>query len=181
MWNVVCRCSSGVYTFASWIFKTPFPSNKYFGFSWEMFVEMILLLVHFRETTGLNLAQTPLLTPLFLLVRHSNCLCGTSDQATTPFCHIQSNSLVPNSSTIQRSAYFPHPRPMARQFLADQSVLIIMASLSHADTPHSVGLLWSSDQPDAESSTWQHTTFTRGQTSISPSGFEPTIPARERP
>jgi hypothetical protein len=29
------------------------------------------------------------------------------------------------------------------------------------DTPHSVGLLWTGDQPEAESSTWQHTTFTR--------------------
>jgi hypothetical protein len=29
------------------------------------------------------------------------------------------------------------------------------------DTPHSVGLLWTSDKPDAETSTWQHTTLTR--------------------
>jgi len=29
------------------------------------------------------------------------------------------------------------------------------------DTSHSVGLLWTNDQPDAESSTWQHTTLTR--------------------
>jgi hypothetical protein len=29
------------------------------------------------------------------------------------------------------------------------------------DTPHSVGLLWTSDQPVAETSTWQHTTLTR--------------------
>ena len=28
-------------------------------------------------------------------------------------------------------------------------------------TLHSVGLLWTSDQPDAEASTWQHTTLTR--------------------
>jgi hypothetical protein len=33
---------------------------------------------------------------------------------------------------------------------------------SHSVThTHSVGLLWTSDQPDAETSTWQHTTFTR--------------------
>jgi len=32
------------------------------------------------------------------------------------------------------------------------------ASRSHSDTPHSVGLLWTSDKPDAETSTWQHTT-----------------------
>jgi hypothetical protein len=32
------------------------------------------------------------------------------------------------------------------------------ASRSHTlDTPHSVGLLWTSDQPDAQTSTWQHT------------------------
>jgi hypothetical protein len=29
-----------------------------------------------------------------------------------------------------------------------------------SDTRHSVGLLWTSDQPDAETSTWQHTTVT---------------------
>ena len=28
-------------------------------------------------------------------------------------------------------------------------------------SPQSVGFLWASDQPDAETSTWQHTTFTR--------------------
>jgi len=28
-------------------------------------------------------------------------------------------------------------------------------------TPHSVELLWKSDQPDAETSIWQHTTFTQ--------------------
>jgi len=28
----------------------------------------------------------------------------------------------------------------------------------HSDTPHSVGLLWTSDQPDTETPTWQHTT-----------------------
>jgi len=42
----------------------------------------------------------------------------------------------------------------------DQSILIIEASRSHSDTPHSVRLLWTSDQPDAETSTWQHTTVT---------------------
>jgi hypothetical protein len=35
-------------------------------------------------------------------------------------------------------------------------------------TPHSVGLLWTSDQPDAETSTWQHTTLTRDRHPCSP-------------
>jgi len=47
---------------------------------------------------------------------------------------------------------------------------IIEASRSHSDTPHSVGR--TSDQPDAETSTWQ-------QTSMTPMGFEPAIPARK--
>jgi hypothetical protein len=49
---------------------------------------------------------------------------------------------------------------MARQPLVGQGPLIIEASRSHSDTPHSVGLLLTSDQPDAETSTWQHTTLT---------------------
>jgi len=39
---------------------------------------------------------------------------------------------------------------MAEQLLIDQGLLIIEASRSHSDTLHSVGLLWTSDQPDAE-------------------------------
>ena len=42
---------------------------------------------------------------------------------------------------------------MAQQPLMGQGLLIIEASLSHSDTPHSIGLLWTSDQPDAETST----------------------------
>jgi len=34
---------------------------------------------------------------------------------------------------------------------------------SYSDTPHSEGLLWTSDQPVAETSTWQHTKLTRGR------------------
>ena len=40
-----------------------------------------------------------------------------------------------------------------------QSLLIIKDLWSHSDTPHSVGLLWTSDQPDAETSNWQNTTI----------------------
>ena len=38
-----------------------------------------------------------------------------------------------------------------------QGFLVIGTSKSHSDVPHSVGLLWTSDQTDAENSTWQHT------------------------
>jgi hypothetical protein len=38
---------------------------------------------------------------------------------------------------------------------------IVEFSRSHTETPHSVGLLWKSDQPVAETSTWQHATITK--------------------
>jgi hypothetical protein len=70
---------------------------------------------------------------------------------------------------------------MAQQPLVGQGLLIIKASRSHSDTPHSVGLPWTSNQPIAETSTWQHTTLTTDRHPCPPAGFEPTIPASERP
>jgi len=49
---------------------------------------------------------------------------------------------------------------MAEPPLVGQGFLIIEASRSHSDTPHSVGLLWTSDQPVAETSALKHKTFT---------------------
>jgi hypothetical protein len=69
---------------------------------------------------------------------------------------------------------------MVHQPLVGRGLLIIEASRSHSNTRHSVGLLWMSDQPDAVTSTGQHTTLTR-ETSMQPVGFEPTIPPIERP
>ena len=43
--------------------------------------------------------------------------------------------------------------PVAQQPLVGLVFLIIEALRSHSDTPHSVGLLWTSDRPVAE----QHT------------------------
>jgi hypothetical protein len=45
---------------------------------------------------------------------------------------------------------------MAQQPLGGKGLLIIEASRSH-----SIGLLWTSDQPNAETSVWQHTALTR--------------------
>jgi hypothetical protein len=46
-------------------------------------------------------------------------------------------------------------------------------------TPQLVYLLWTSDQPDAETFTWQHNAHNK-QTSVSPAEFHSTIPASER-
>jgi len=53
---------------------------------------------------------------------------------------------------------------MAQQPLVGQGFLIIKASPSPLETPYTVGLLWTSDKPDAES--FQHTTFSRDKTSM---------------
>jgi hypothetical protein len=58
-----------------------------------------------------------------------------------------------------------------------QGLPIIVASRSHSDTPHSVGLFGTSEQPDTEISTCQHSTLTRDKASMLPAGFEPAIPA----
>jgi len=52
---------------------------------------------------------------------------------------------------------------MVQQPPLGQGLLIIEGSQSHSDTPNSVGLLWTSDQPVAVNSTWQHTTIARNE------------------
>ena len=67
---------------------------------------------------------------------------------------------------------------LAAQSRAMASSFLMFFEITHNDTPQSVGLLWTSDQPVAETSTWQHTTQ---QTSMPPAGFESTMSAGERP
>jgi hypothetical protein len=69
---------------------------------------------------------------------------------------------------------------VVRKHLPGQVLLIIEASRSHSDTPHSVGLLWPRDQPIARDLYLTTHKNTR-QTSMPPVRFEPTIPASERP
>ena len=70
---------------------------------------------------------------------------------------------------------------MLRQPPSEPGLLIIQALRSHSDTSHSVGFLWTSDQPVAETSTWQKHNTRNRQISMPSAGFEPTIPASERP
>jgi hypothetical protein len=67
---------------------------------------------------------------------------------------------------------------MALQSLVGQDLLIIESSRSYSDIQHSVGFIWTSDQPDAENSdNTQHSQ----QTYMHPTGFESSIPVSERP
>jgi hypothetical protein len=72
---------------------------------------------------------------------------------------------------------------MAQQPLVGQGLPIIQASRAHSDTSHSVWPLWTRDQPDAEPSTWQHTTFTRDRNSCRRRDSNPTYQqaSRRRP
>jgi len=65
---------------------------------------------------------------------------------------------------------------MVQQPQVGQVSSYIEASRSHSDTPRSVGILWTSDQPDAEISTCSRETHIH-----SPEEFEPTDPATEGP
>ena len=58
-------------------------------------------------------------------------------------------------------------------------ILIHEVPRSHSDTPHSVGIVWTSHQLVTVTSTGQHTT--QRQKSMSTVGFEPTISGDERP
>ena len=67
-------------------------------------------------------------------------------------------SFTPPSPTLHNQVIrsVNSPRYMGQQTLMGQGLIIIEASQSHSDTPNSVGLLWTSDQPDAKTSLWQH-------------------------
>jgi hypothetical protein len=71
---------------------------------------------------------------------------------------------------------------MARQPLGGLGRLIIRGfTITHLDTPQSVGLLWTSDRPDRRRDyLTTHNTHKR-QTSMPPLGFELTILVSERP
>jgi len=64
-----------------------------------------------------------------------------------------SPSCVIIPKTVKQNYIRPPPRAMAQQLLLGQGILNIEAPRSHSDTPHSVGLLWTSDQSVAETST----------------------------
>lgn len=55
------------------------------------------------------------------------------------------------------------------------------ASRLHSDKPRSIGLLWTSYQSDAETTTWQHTAFARDRQLCPFAGFETAMPASQQP
>jgi hypothetical protein len=70
---------------------------------------------------------------------------------------------------------------MAQQPLVGQGPLINDASRSHLDTPYSVGLLATNDQPHKKPLYLAVHNTHKTQTSMPSAGFESAIPASERP
>jgi len=62
---------------------------------------------------------------------------------------------------VKSSSCFRKIFSMAQQSPVGQCLLVFEISRSHSGKPRSVGLLWTSDQPDAETSTWKTTVLTR--------------------
>jgi len=93
-------------------------------------------------------------------MKHSHVLNTTSKVQLPTNWHLKTNQ-------IQRAYLAPTPFLLLRDccilqiyFLyhgttdpVGQGLLMIKYSRSHSDTPHSVGLVWTRDQPDAETST----------------------------
>ena len=64
-----------------------------------------------------------------------------------------------------RKSFLSPPRPSeALRPNAGHGLLILEVSWPHTTTHQSVGLLWTSDQLVAETSTWKHTTLNNRQT-----------------
>jgi hypothetical protein len=70
---------------------------------------------------------------------------------------------------------------MAQQPLSGQGLFTIEASRSHLDTPHSVRLLWTIDQPNAEAITYTTHNKQNRQMSMPSARFESAIPVIKRP
>jgi len=72
------------------------------------------------------------------------------------------------------------PPPVGQRLYSGLGRLIVEVTRLHSSTPYSVGLPRTSHRPFAETSTSQHTTFTRDKISMHPGGFKPAIPASEQ-
>jgi hypothetical protein len=110
-----------------------------------------------REDSGLNLVRK------LQLFWSSSCLSSAPPRNFQDSSTIWPQSVLYNA---QQTHHWSSPRlilffSMAQQPLVDQGLFMNEASRSYSDTPHSVGLLCSSDQPDAETSIGRHTTITR--------------------
>jgi len=121
---------------------------------------------HFPLKSYRNLSSPPYVshappTPFFLYLFNTN--------------HVVTHIAICSITLLPRPSYFLHDL----KALVWQSLLISEVSRSHSYTPHSAGLLWTSDHPDAQTSNiTQHSQETDVHV---PARHEPAIPESERP
>jgi hypothetical protein len=92
---------------------------------------------------------------------------ASSTECCTFFLYHTPDVLVPGLFTYKPQKICLIFLPMAREPPVGQGVLLVEVPRSHSDALHSVGLLWTRDQSDAETSNWRHTTLTT-ETSMPP-------------
>jgi hypothetical protein len=88
------------------------------------------------------------------------------ENSVTMLLNIYVKLFFPCGAAAERRSRSPHSRGF---------------QITHNDAPQPVGLLWTSDQPVAETSTRQHTTLTPDNTPMPPAGFKSKTSADERP
>jgi hypothetical protein len=107
--------------------------------------------------------QESLMDLLVVVYTRVNCIFGSWDGKWIQVGHTEIVCwrfwYIVQVMSVTCSLYTFFPCGASTLFLVMAS--LYRASRSHSDTPHSLGLLWTSDQPDAEASIWQHPTLTR--------------------
>jgi hypothetical protein len=133
-----------------------------------LLVDTCCALCSSRRTVGLgpSVLDPPLLLTRFVAYKYRSyfLVCFV-------FYEDGGKYVPPSLNNFPRKIYLNHATmlffPMAQEHPVGQGFLIIEATRSHSDTRHSVGLLWMGHQPDAEISTWQHTTLPRDRSPCS--------------
>ena len=100
--------------------------------------------------------------------RYDKFLIPQNIEVTWYYCKdlMQNDRIVSRTQALLRKrlptliliSYKSHhsPPPLGQQTLAGHCLIIVQASRLHSDTPNSVGLLWTNDQPDAETTNNNH-------------------------
>jgi len=111
------------------------------------------------------------------LVCYSHLITSTVTPDNYKFLGLENTEVDPHTFFPHTNSYWPcslPQLPLLRQlaftgpfFFYGSTTLVginlptVEVSRSHSDTPHSIGLLWKSERPVGETSTWQYTLLTR--------------------
>ena len=138
-----------------------------------MLAQTMKLLASIREFSGSNLGRVtnhPKLSAIFLSPTRK--ISAQHFKIDHEHFNVLPNSLFAVHSCSYSTVFFFFA--VAWQPLVDQGLLIVEATKSHPGTPHSVGLHWTSDHPDTET-TWQRNNH---KTPMPPGGIRTRNPSK---